>query len=334
MVSPHVDVERIGRSGHLVLNRPHALNALDLPMILALRDGLDTFLADDRVERIVIRSSSPRAFSAGGDMRHIRERVLAGDMETAMAFFRAEFALNLAISRASKPYVALIEGICMGGGLGLSVHGAYRIIAEGARLAMPETAIGYFTDVGGTHFLNRLPGAAGLWLGLTGAEIGADDAVALGLGTHLVAADALPAILEALSHDAVPVTDILERHRRTPRGAFMRRHAGPMKQLFAHERLDDILQAVERADDAFARLSRAHLETRSPHALRLTFDLLMRGRSADLATCLENELAALPTALRHPDFVEGVRSVLVDKDRRPAWANDPHERRCSLDRAP
>lgn len=319
MSSPHVEVERIGRSGHLILNRPRALNALDLPMIERLQQGLDALLADERVERIVIRSSNPRAFSAGGDMRHIRDRVLAGDIDGAMAFFRAEFALNLAISRVRKPYVSLIQGICMGGGLGLSVHGAYRVVGEGARLAMPETAIGYFTDVGGTHFLNRLPGRTGLWLGLTAAHITAEDAVALGIGTHLVADDAMPAILDALCHDAACVPEILGRHHLQPRRGFLQENAALVTRLFGHSCLDDILSSLERSGEDFARLSLDNLRSRSPHALNLTFDLLRRGRSSDLATCLENEFAALPAVLQHPDFAEGVRSVLVDKDRSPTW---------------
>jgi len=319
MFSPHIDVARIGRCGHLILNRPHALNALNLAMIEHLQDGLDALLADPRVERIVIRSSSPRAFSAGGDMRHIRERVLAQDMERALAFFRAEFALNLAISRAAKPYISLIEGICMGGGLGLSVHGRYRVVAEGARLAMPETAIGYFTDVGGTHFLNRLRGRAGYWLGLTAAPIAAEDAVAIGMGTHLVDDGAMPEILDALCHDGAPVAEILGRHHRPPRRGLLQENAASMDQLFRHDCLDDILRALERSEDAFARISLDHLASRSPYALNLTFALLRRGRSSTLETCLANEYAALPLALQHPDFAEGVRAQLVDKDRSPTW---------------
>ena len=185
----HILIERKGLVGYITLNRPKALNSLTHGMIGEIQTALDTHIADDNVDVIVINSTSERAFCAGGDMKATRLQAIDQQWDELQAFFKEEYALNLAISLCPKPYVSFIDGIAMGGGLGLSVHGTISIVSDSARLAMPETAIGFFPDVGGTYFLSRAPFDAGLWLSLTGQIVTGAEAVSVGLASHCVAAD-------------------------------------------------------------------------------------------------------------------------------------------------
>ena len=317
---PATDIlaERTGRAGLMTLNRPAALNALTLPMIRQLRVAFDVHVADPAVQVIVLRSASPKAFCAGGDMRRIRELSLAGHRDEIAAFFTEEYALNLAIAECPKPYVSLIDGIAMGGGLGLSVHGRYRVVTEHAQMAMPETAIGFIPDVGASYFLSGLDPAIGRWLALTGARVKADDAVAVGLATQLTRRERLPELLAALTDaGAGEVEAVLQRFDDTPDtgetlAALRRRAAG-----FDAPRLDDVLAAwrAHEGDEA--------LRAFSPAALRQTFRLLDDAKGRSLRDCLALEFSASMIAAFDPDFIEGARAVLVDKDRSPRWRADP-----------
>src|SRR6516225_2939990 len=196
-----VIARRDGRVGRIVLNRPQALNALDLPMIRACTRALEAWRDDPHVHAVVIEGAGDRAFCAGGDIRALRQYELDGEHDRAEAFFHEEYELNLAIATYPKPYIALIDGICMGGGIGVSVHAPYRVATEHAAFAMPETAIGFFPDIGATFFLPRLPGEIGTYLGLTGARAQGADAVHAGLATHFTPRAALPALSRALAED-------------------------------------------------------------------------------------------------------------------------------------
>ena len=313
-----VEVERIGRAGLITLNRPAVLNALTLPMIRQIRAALDRHVADPAVEVVVIRSSSPRAFCAGGDMRRIRELSLAGAFDEIAAFFTDEYALNLAIAECTKPYVALIDGVAMGGGLGLSVHGRHRIVTEHAMLAMPETAIGFIPDVGASYFLSRLEPAIGRWLALTGARIGGIGAMAAGLATQFIPRDRLPALQADLADASAGSIDaVLARYaepidRDAALQALRRRAAG-----FDAPSLADVLAAWRGSAGAEA------LAAFSPAALAQTFELLNAAAGRSLKDCLALEFEGSMHAARHPDFIEGARAVLVDKDRRPRWQPHP-----------
>jgi len=190
--------ERIGAAGVVTLNRPRALNALNLAMVRAMTPALREWAGDPAVTRVVVRGAGDRAFCAGGDIRALYDQGLAGDRESALAFWREEYRLNAMIARYPKPYVSLIDGICMGGGVGLSLHGSHRVAGDRYLFAMPEVGIGFFPDVGATYALPRLPGHAGLWLALTGDRVKAADAVALGLATSRVSSSALPALTDDL----------------------------------------------------------------------------------------------------------------------------------------
>lgn len=309
---------RQGRAGFIVLNRPQALNALTLPMIRGLQAALDAHVADPAVELIVARSTTPRAFCAGGDMRRIRELSLAGCIADAMQFFREEYALNLAIAECPKPYVAWMDGIVMGGGLGLSVHGRHRLVTERSVLAMPETAIGFFPDVGGSFFLPRLPMNAGRWVGLTGTRLSGDESVVLGLATQRIDSADEAALMDALAAEGEVA---LPRFARAVDEQAIRTCLEPRGRWFEGAdiaAIDARLAAVAADDQDAARLL-ATLRSMSPYAMRTSLALLDRGRGHSLRKALDDELRLTETVIQHPDFIEGVRAVLVDKDRQPRW---------------
>ena len=308
-----------GSLGELVLDRPAALNALTLPMIRALHEGLDACVADKDVNTILLRAAGENAFCAGGDVRRMRELVLRGDHAAVHDFFATEYALIAEIAACPKPYVALIDGLCLGGGLGLSVHGRHRVVTERARLAMPETGIGFFPDVGGSYFLPRLPGATGRWLGLTGARISGVDAVAAGLATHFVPSSRLPGLLAALRTTTGVVEDLLDEFAEPPPVGSFETIRGEIDTLFGAGGLDDVFAAARGADTPFAQDVSVTLGRLSPHSLIVTDRLLAAGRTASLRACLATELATADEMTRHPDFAEGVRAVLVDKDGVPRW---------------
>ena len=310
-----------GNIGELILNRPAALNAIDLPMVRALRAGLDAFVANADVHAIILRSAGEGAFCAGGDVRHLRSLVLRGEYDLVCDFFTEEYALNAAIAACPKPYVSFIDGICMGGGLGLSIHGRYRVVTERARLALPETAIGFFPDIGASFFLPRLSGASGLWLGLTGARLDTPQAIALGLATHYVPAVRLAALHTALFDSGEDIGPLLDSFAApVAAGAFAPQRV-EIDALFGAGALADIFAALRAAATPFANDALASLSQMSPNSLRVTADLLTAGRDASLETCLAAEHAAALVVTRHPDFAEGIRAMLVDKDRAPRWRN-------------
>jgi enoyl-CoA hydratase len=311
-----VIARREGRVGRILLNRPKALNAIDLPMIRACSRALDGWRDDPHVHAVVIEGAGDRAFCAGGDIRALRQYELDGEHHRAEAFFREEYELNLAIATYPKPYVALIDGICMGGGIGVSVHAPYRVATEHAAFAMPETAIGFFPDIGATFFLPRLPGEIGTYLGLTGARMQGADAVHAGLATHFTPRAALPALSRALADDGpaalgLHVAPLQAFSLAAPRGA--------IDHFFGAGSVAGIVHRLEGVSDAWAAKTLETLRTVSPSALCWTLEALRRGADLTLPQCQAAELALTRTTMRHPDFAEGVRAMVVHKDRNPRW---------------
>ncbi|MDB5369709.1 MAG: enoyl-CoA hydratase [Roseomonas sp.] len=309
-------LEQRGGVAHLRLNRPRALNALDPAMISGIARSLAVWRNDASVRLVLVEGEGGRAFCAGGDIRHAREMLLAGDSAGLVGFLGEEYAMNGAIAAFPKPWVSLIDGVCMGGGIGVSVHGSHRVVTEHAVLAMPETTIGLFPDVGTSFVLSRLPGALGFWLGLTGARLRGADAVEAGLATHFVPREALPALreallagdMDALGHAASPV----------PPGpiAALRPAIG---RCFGAGTVPAIVAALEAEDTDWAREQLAVLRRVSPTSLFVTHGMLSRARHLDLPACLAMDLAMIRTVTPYPDFAEGVRALLVDKDNAPRW---------------
>lgn len=319
----NIIVERQGQAGYITLDRPTALNSLTHEMIGDIHAGIRVHEADESVDVIVIRSSSERAFCAGGDMKATRIQALAEQWGELNAFFEEEYALNLHIGQCAKPYVSLVNGIAMGGGLGLSVHGDVLVVSETARLAMPETAIGFFPDVGGTHFLSRLAYDAGLWLGLTGVPVKGAQAVAVGLATHYVPSAHWPKLTDALETQGRKALDstLADLNEYEPDEMFIK-VLQQRKDWFNSDSQTQLLKTLEQAsasdDDAALLLSR--IKAVSPYAMDTTRQLLIDAKNHDLAACLQLELTAAAQMVKHPDFVEGIRAVLVDKDK-AVWSS-------------
>ncbi|MET9527233.1 enoyl-CoA hydratase/isomerase family protein [Streptomyces coeruleorubidus] len=310
-----------GGVGRILLNRPKALNALTTGMVVAI-DRVLAGWEETPLSAVVLASTSTKAFCAGGDIRTIREHSLAGDAEASERFFASEYRLNARIAEYPVPVVSLIDGLCMGGGLGLSVHGSFRVVTEGAVLAMPETGIGFFPDVGASYFLPRLPGAIGMYLGLTGHRLDAADALYTGLATHFVPADGLDAVGDALAENpGDPVDAVLNRlaGRSPVAGSRLAEVRGDVDWAFGAPTLGEIEKRLRHLDTPWAAEALVALESASPHSLEITHALLARGGQRTLRECLSAELALTRTTIRTPDFLEGVRAALVDKDRNPDW---------------
>ncbi|MDV6230150.1 enoyl-CoA hydratase/isomerase family protein [Rhodococcus cercidiphylli] len=312
-----VEAEIVGGVGHIVLNRPEALNSLNGAMIEGIRTALDAWRDDDAVTSVLVTSSSPRAFCAGGDIKAIRQAVVDGDNEAGPAYFAAEYDLDELIANYPKPYIAVIEAAAFGGGLGISIHGSIRIVTENAVLAMPETAIGFVPDVGSSYFLSRLPGHVGRYLALTGTRISGSDALALGLATHFCPSDSV----ESLKADilaGIAVDEVLDRYTTAPSTTELSFDAEAVAAVFEKESLVDIIDALV-CDTPWSRTTKTQLATLSPTSLMATDALIARGADSTLRECLDRELRMATWIITEPDFAEGVRAVLVDKDRAPQW---------------
>src|SRR2546421_953350 len=284
MDSPQSDIlfERRGAAGIVRLNRPKALNAVTHEMVRALARQLDTWAHDAAVTRVVITAAGERAFSAGGDIRALYELGRAGRQTEMLTFWRDEYPLNVVIKRYPKPYVALIDGIVMGGGVGVSVHGSHRVAGDRFSFAMPEVGIGFFPDVGATWFLPRMPGELGTWVALTGDRLKTADAVAAGIATHHVRSERFADLADALCGN-VPVDAVL--------GAFAEPAAqgtvprGEIDRLFAGERVEDILERLE-AGNEWAVKAAATIRTKSPLSLKIALAPVRRGADWAVGDCM------------------------------------------------
>jgi len=328
---PDILFERHGPLALAILNRPRALNSLTLDMIRDIMPMLEAWAADESVAVVAIRGSGEKSFCAGGDVRAVWEAGKAGDPLTR-DFFREEYILNRTIHRFPKPYVALIDGICMGGGVGLSVHGSHRVAGDRTLMAMPETAIGLFPDVGGSWFLPRLPGESGTYLALTGARLKAADACYLGLATHYVPSEKTEALIETLAetdYDGLPAAEVVEGvlagFATDPGAAPMTRHRAGIDSCFGADTIEAVLACLrskagdDGADSAWAAEQVKLLETRSPTSMKVSLEQLRRGAALDFDGCMTMEYRLSQACMANHDFYEGVRSVLIDKDHSPHW---------------
>lgn len=307
---------RQGRIGRLTINRPKALNAINYEMVLAIGAVLDEWQDDPRVHAVVIEGAGGRAFCAGGDIRRMRELCAAGASVEIEAFFVAEYGLNLTIARYPKPYIALIDGVCMGGGIGLSVHGAVRVVTDAAVLAMPETAIGFFPDVGASFILPRLRPGFGMAMALTGRQVHGADAVYLGLATHYVTRERIATLADEIAQDGIAVlADAARPLSPSPLAPL----ADPIRCFDRHS-VTAIMDGLGAIDAEWAQADLLTMRAVSPTAVLASFELVRRGADRTLEQCQAAELALTRHFTRHPDFQEGVRAMVVDKDRTPHWS--------------
>lgn len=317
-----IRIETTDGAGHVLLNRPKALNALTLPMIRAMAPALRDWAADPAVRAVIIRGEGDRAFCAGGDVRAIYEAGRNGRDGSAdhptRAFFREEYQLNHQIHRFPKPYVALMDGITMGGGVGLSVHGSHRIVTERTMFAMPETAIGLFPDVGATWFLTRCPDRLGTYLALTGARLKGADVLAADPAAHFVPSARIGE-LEAAIRGGADADEAVARVKATPGPGTLDPHRDTIRRCFAHGSVEDILDALSRDGGDFARETRDGLLHRSPTSLRVVLEQMKRGEGLSIEDALRMEYRLVQRCMDGHDFFEGIRAVLVDKDHAPKW---------------
>ncbi len=317
--SEDVQFEVAGGAGIITLNRPKALNALTHGMALAIRAKLANWAIQEDVRQIVIRATGEKAFCAGGDVRRLYEQGRARD-RGFLEFYHDEYQLNTMIKRYPKPYVAIIDGIVMGGGVGVSVHGSHRVMTEFATFAMPETGIGLFPDVGGTYFLPRCPGEIGMYLGLTGARLKVADALYAGIATHFVPRERLPDLREMLSSGNVD--DALTEIAQKPGPGQMVGIRDSVDATFNGDSVEEIIQKLESLDgDAgeWGRKTTAILATKSPTSLKITFRQIRAGAKLDFEDCMRVEYRMVNRIFTAPDFFEGTRAIIVDKDNSPGW---------------
>ncbi len=326
-MSAEVRVERRGPLGLLILDAPQRLNALSPGMCEIVGDALGRWSRDEEVKAVVIKSAGGRAFCAGGDVRAVAELRREGRVEEAMRFFATEYRMNWRIFRFSKPYIAFLDGVTMGGGFGISAHGRYRVATEKVLFAMPETGIGFYPDVGATYVLPRLPGEAGAYLGLTGARIGWEDMLGLGLATHTVRSERLEALETALAQadysegeEEEAVERVLESFHQppeTPAPAVERRHE--IDEIFAGDSVEEILKRLSAAPQDWAKEALAAMERAAPLSLRVTLQQMREGASLDFDAAMRREFRLTWRMLEGQTFLEGVRALLIDKDKSPKW---------------
>jgi enoyl-CoA hydratase len=320
---PEILFDRRGAAGIVTLNRPKALNAVTHGMVRLLHAQLSAWRDDASVTRVVVTGAGGRAFSAGGDLRGIYEAGRAGRQEESLAFWRDEYRLNAAIKFYPKPYVALIDGIVMGGGAGLSVHGSHRVAGDRFAFAMPEVGIGFFPDIGATWFLPRCPGAFGTFLALTGERLGSADAVAAGIATHHVASERFGDLLDALC-GAAPVDALIGAFAEPAGEGPLAPHRAAIDRLFAAPHVEDIVAALEAeasgSEEAqWAGAVAAAIAGKAPLSLKLALAQMQRGRGWTFADCMRAEWRIVSRVAYGEDFYEGIRAVIIDKDNRPRW---------------
>ena len=328
-MSDEIILERKGRVGSVTLNRPKALNALTQPMVLDLHARLEEWAEDTAIAAVVVRGAAREdgrvPFCAGGDIRLLYGERDDPERDFATVFYAQEYRLNTFIFRYPKPYAALIDGVVMGGGVGISIHGSHRVMTERALFAMPETGIGLFPDVGATYFLPRLRGKAGLYLGLTGARIGAADSLYLGLASHVVASDALQALDETLlaadlggdAHAAVG--RMLAESAADLGPAPLAAHQAAIDRCFDAGSVEEIVTNLEAEGSDWAAETLATLLQKSPTSLKVSYKQLTEYGERDFEEAMELEYRLAMHCNLGADFFEGIRAQIVDKDRNPAW---------------
>jgi enoyl-CoA hydratase/carnithine racemase len=329
-MSEYVQTRAANGTGIITLDRPKALNSLSLDMVRALTASLLAWRSDAGVDAVVITSSSEKALCAGGDIRFFHQAGHAtplGGSALLEDFFTEEYALNHLIHFYPKPYIALMDGVVMGGGMGIAQGGpdcGLRIVTERTKMAMPEVNIGLFPDVGGSHFLSHAPGALGMYLGLTGLTIGAADALHVGLADVFVPSDQLPALqaliastpgaqlAQAIRAFAAPFAAQAGASELQAQRALVDRH-------FGADSVPAVMASLEGDDHPFAQKALAAMRQRSPLMMCVTREMLARGATLDVADCLRMERSLVRRNFEHGEVLEGVRALVIDKDNAPQW---------------
>lgn len=325
VAEPDLIVRREGSAGIIRLNRPKAINAMTLEMSIGIDAALDRFEVDPAVALVLLEGAGDRGLCAGGDIRGLYESSRAGG-DLGKRFWRQEYTMNARIARFPKPYVAFMDGLVMGGGVGLSAHGSHRVVTERTKVAMPEVGLGFFPDVGGTWLLSRSPGEVGTYFGLTGQTMNGPDAVYAGFADAVVPSGKLAALRETLIGLRTGTTSVAVKAAID--GFATGETAGPVAAIrsqldrwFANDRMQDILAALQRDGSELAQWTLKALNEKSPRGMVVALRLLRLARaSSSLEECLVREYRAALAVFASDDFREGVRAAVIDKDRNPSWS--------------
>lgn len=312
-----------GRLGRITLNRPRALNALTLGMVEAIATHLADGEQDREIVAVLIDGEGERGLCAGGDIRALYTAICAEDMTVPAQFFRAEYRLNARIARYTKPYVAFMDGLVMGGGIGISAHGSHRVVTERSRLAMPEVGIGFVPDVGGTWLLGRAKAEFGTHAALASAQLGPADAIACGLADVCIASSDLQSLRQALSacENADAVRACVAGFSMSPPSGVLEDGREWVASCYCHEEVEQIVSCLRRRPEPKAQQAAREIASKSPTSLKVALRALREARySPDIEHTLELEYRLAMAFMATRDFREGVRAAVVDKDRKPAWS--------------
>ena len=325
---PEVLFEKRGGLGVITLNRPKALNALNQPMVLQIHPKMIEWASDPEVQAVLIVGAGEKAFCAGGDILWLRNNGIE-NRPKALSFFWDEYRLNRYIKNYPKPYIAFIDGITMGGGCGLSVHGDFRVGTERIMYAMPETGIGLFPDVGGSYFMPRCPGETGMYSALTGDRLKAADAFHLGISTSHTPSARLPELQKALEEadlkDKQTIAGILQSFHEDPGVSDVKLLEGQIDVVFRENSVEAIMDSLKLNGSNWALKTLETLSKKSPTSLKLTFQQMRRGAQSNFDECMRMEYRMVTRTMDGHDFYEGVRAVIVDKDNAPKWVPDSLE---------
>lgn len=318
---PEVIVRRAGRLGHLILNRPKALNSLTHAMVQTVRDTLEQWRDDDSVATVLISGAGEKGLCAGGDVVSLYRAAVDGRPEVGDEFFADEYAMNAFIADYPKPYVAFMDGIVLGGGVGISAHGKQRIVTERTRLGMPETGIGFFPDVGGAWLLSRAPSGFGHHMGLTSSHVTGADALALGFADHYVESSRLAELATALETTGAEeaIAAVAATGAAVPESPLMQQRDW-IESAYAQDTAEDVVAALRSHGDPAAAAAATQILAKSPTSVKVTLELIRR--AAQMSTVhevLDQDATVAHHLLRGHDMREGIRAQLVDKDRNPQW---------------
>jgi len=317
--------ELSGRSGNLgviTLNRQNALNAINHQMIIDMNKQLMEWETADQIKAVVIHPAEGRAFCAGGDIRNAYEKAKDPNLSQ---FFRDEYLLNTRIHHYAKPYIAFLDGITMGGGVGISIHGSHRVATEKLTFAMPETGIGFFPDVGATYFLPRLPFKMGFYLGLTSARISYNDCIAIGIANHCVASDSYAKLIHAIADAALfenpkaKISEVVDQFAVSYPPSKLLEHKEEIESCFSKTTIEEIIQALKNIGNEWCLQTVETLRTKSPTSLKVTLNALLKGSKLSFDECMRMEYRLTCHFLQGKEFFEGIRAVVIDKDQKPQW---------------
>ena len=318
MIDEEVFFEVKGSLGLITLNRPKALNALTLSMVREIHPKLKEWENNPSVKNVLIKAEGEKAFCAGGGIRALHDWGRNNDKE-ATGFYREEYILNQYIKRYSKPYISLVNGIVMGGGVGLSVHGSYRIAGENYSFAMPETGIGLFPDVGGSFFLPRLDYEAGTYLALTGNRIKASDAIFLGTATNYIKSENFSNLLEDLSEEKNDPKDIIEKYSTNPSESEFKKISQFCDKIFKGNTVEEIVENLKNENSDLSKKILSTIKQKSPTSLKVALKSLRLGKEISFEECMMMEFRMVNKVMNDHDFYEGVRALIIDKDNNPNW---------------